>query len=169
LKRIRERVREGVVRLRGLDIGDEIGVEILAQLVEGRRTATEIVERIYGLQVSDEGFQSCYTRARRELRKLESRGLISRRLFGRDKPYRLTELAVTNLARIGGEERQLPLIPRSDLVAYLATLILSVPVGLQAVNGVQLAGAETVGLFGCFCFFVGFSFSRILLTLRRVF
>jgi DNA-binding HxlR family transcriptional regulator len=91
---LKERVEEGVSKLRGLDIGDQLAVEILSQLVYGRKTTTEITEGIYGLGRSDEGFKSSYTRVGRQIRQLESKGLVSRRLFGNDKPYRRWELEV---------------------------------------------------------------------------
>jgi len=169
IEELNRRVRSGVSKLGGLEIGDQLAVEVLSRLVEGRRTSSEIVTLIYGLKRGDEGFESSYGRVRREIRKLESKGLISRNLFGREKPYRLTQLAVTNLARIGGEEKQTPLMMTTDLAAYLVTLALSVPNALQAVGWLQLSDVWTLAVITSFCFFLGFSSSRVLVTLRRVF
>jgi hypothetical protein len=83
---LQHRVRAGISNLKGLDIGDELGVEILSQLVKGRRTSSEITTFVYGQKRGDDGFESSYSRVRREIRKLESKGLISRNLFGRDRP-----------------------------------------------------------------------------------
>lgn len=52
VEQLKVRVREGVSRLKGLEIGDELGVKILSQLIEGRMTVSEIVERIYHFTVS---------------------------------------------------------------------------------------------------------------------
>ena len=169
IDKLQHRVRDGVSKLKGLDFGDELAVEILAQLVEGKKTVAEIVERAYGLRVSDEGFHSSYSKVRRVVRRLESKGLISRKLLGRDKPYRLTHHAVANLARIGGEEEQLPLFPRADLVAYLVTTVAAVPVSLHAVGWVELGEAVTVGLLPSLCFFLGISFYGAVRTMRKVF
>ena len=166
---IRRRVKDGVTNLRGLEIGDELGTEILYQLVDGRKTTSEIVELIYGLRSDDEGFKTSYGKVRREIRRLESKGLISRRLLGRDKPYRLTEFAVANLARIGGQEKQLSLVPWYDVTIYLMTLLLSTPVLLQVTDLVQFPEAIHVGLFTCLAFLLGASSVEILRTLRRVF
>jgi hypothetical protein len=168
IDKLQHRVREGVSKLKGLEIGDELAVEVLANLVEGRRTVSEIVQLLYGLRISDEGYQSCFSRVRRELRKLESKGLVSRKLLGRDKPYRLTQLAVSNLARIGGEEAQLSLIPRIDIAAYIVTLVLSVPNALQAMNWIELAGLPTIALLTSFCFFLGISFYGAVRSIRKV-
>ena len=169
VEKLRHKVRNGVSKLKGLDIGDELAVEIMAQLVEGRRTVSEVVERTYGLCVSDEGFHSSYNRVSREIRRLESKGLVSRKLLGRDKPYRLTQLAIANLARIGGEEQQLPLVTKTDLATYLATVALSVPHFLRAMQWIELAELPTIGLLVGFSFCLGFSCARLLQTLRKVF
>jgi hypothetical protein len=163
------KVREGISKLRGLDIGDELAVEILGQLVEGRRTITEIVDHIYGVTTSDEGFYSSYSRVRREIRKLESKGLVSGKLFGKEKPYRLTELAVINLARIGGEAKQLGVLPRTDITLYTATGLSALPVLFLARGLLALSNPETATAFGCFCVLLGLSLGRFLGTLRRVF
>lgn len=169
IEKLQQKVRDGVSRLKGLDIGDELAVEIMAQLVEGRRTVSEMVERTYGLRVSDEGFSSSYNRVSREIRRLESKGLVSRKLLGRDKPYRLTQLAIANLARIGGGEQQLSLVTKTDIATYLVTVSLSVPHFLRIMEWIELAELQTIALLIVFCFCLGFSCSRLLQTLRRVF
>ena len=128
-----------------------------------------MVELIYGFTRDEEGYKSSYGRVRREIEHLESKGLVSRKLFGKEKPYRLTQLAIINLARIGGEEQQQDLVTKTDLTIYLVTFSLSLPVALQASNWLYLGEITTVGLFPTFCFFLGFSCSRILQTLQRVF
>ena len=169
VEKLRHRVKEGVSKLRGLDVGDQLSVEILAQLVDGRMTVSEVVERIYGLTISEGGYHSCYNRVAREIRRLESKGLVSRQLFGRDKPYRLTRLAIENLARIGGEEQQQSMVTRTDLASYLATLALSIPHVMRTAGWAEMAEFQTIALLVCFCFSLGFSSSRLLQTLRRVF
>jgi len=166
---LKTRVKEGVSRLKGLDVGDVLPIEILSQLVDGRKSAAEIVELVYGLKKGDEGFKSCYSKVARTIRGLESKGLVSRRLFGRNKPYRLTQHAITNLARIGGEEKQLALVPRTDLVVYIGTLAMAMPFALRAVGSLVLTGEITTWLFPCFCFSLGICFIEVLRTLRRVF
>ncbi len=166
---LKRRVVDGVSKLKGLDIGDDLAVEILGQLVHGKRTLTEISEGVYGLGRSDEGFQSCYTKVRREIRRLESRGLVSRKLFGNNKPYRLTRLAVTNLARIGGgEEQQDRVIPRVDLVPYLGTAGTAIVAFLQSRGFLHFPEMGTIALLLLFGAFIGISICRTLETIRRV-
>lgn len=167
--RLKTRVHEGVSRLKGLDIGDELEVEILARLVDGRKSAAEIVMLAYGLRKGDEGFKSSYSRVGRAIRRLESKGLVSRKLLGRDKPYRLTQLAITNLASIGGGEQQLSLFPWFDAVLYLATLGATTAVALQSVGWFQLPETPTVGLSAFLCILLGASICELVRTVRRVF
>ena len=103
------------------------------------------------------------------MRRLESKGLVSTGLLGREKPYRLTDLAIVNLARIGGEAKQIPAMPRKDVATYLATLILSLPLVLVALRWVEFSEPALVGTFGAFCFLFGVSFSRLVQSIRRVF
>ena len=72
---LRTRVKEGVSRLKGLEVGDVLSIEILSQLVDGSKSTAEIVELVYGLKKGDDGFKSCYSRAARAIRVLESKGL----------------------------------------------------------------------------------------------
>jgi hypothetical protein len=167
--RLQRRIKDGVSKLKGLDIGDTVALEILSQLVESKLTVTEMVERTYGLNVSDEGYHSCYSRMRRELQTLESKGLVSRKLFGKEKPYRLTDLAITNLARIGGEEKQLGLFSKIDVSVYLTTFGFSFLIAALAMGWYELSELGVLGLFGVFCFFLGAAVFGSLRAIRRVF
>ncbi len=67
---LERKVKSGLSKLRGLDVADQLGIEILGQLVQGRKTMTEVVDGIWGLKSSDPGFSSCYTKVRRATRNL---------------------------------------------------------------------------------------------------
>ncbi len=166
---LKRRVRSGVSKLRGLEVGDDLGLEVLAQLVDGKKTASEIVEQVYGIISTDEGFASSYGKVRREIRKLESKGLVSRRLFGNEKPYSLTDLAIINLARIGGEGKQIPVLPRKDIALYALTGVIAIPVVLSNIDYIQLTELGTIGLLIFFCVLFGISLCRFFEALRRVF
>ena len=71
-------------------------------------------------------------------------------------------------ARIGGEEQQLPVIPRIDLVPYLGTLGISIVGALHARVLLQLPEAGTLGLLLVFGIFIGISLTEVLRTFRRV-
>jgi len=167
---LRIKVKEGVSKLRGLEVGNELSVEILSRLAEGRRTASELVEEIYQVRSSDEGFYSSYARVRREIRRLESKGLVSTNVLGRNRPYRLTDLAVINLARIGGESKQMPVLPPIDILIYLATAASLIPLLFGSMGRfIDPSEMVTLGLFGLFCLLLGASLTRFFQTLRRVF
>jgi len=166
---LQQTVKEGVSRLRGLELGDELGVEILSQLVDGQKTPAEITELIYGLRSGDEGYKSSYGRVRREIRRLESKGLVSRKIFGLEKPCRLTDLAMINLARIGGGGKQIPLIPRIDIFLYTGTVISICPVAFIAMGWFTAPELLSIGVFGFFCVLFGVSLCRFVQAIRRVF
>jgi hypothetical protein len=163
------RIKSGITRLRGLDIGDEITVEILGNLVDGKKTVAEIVERVYGLNSQDGGYFSAYSRIRRGIRRLESKGLVSTGILGREKPYRLTDLAMINLARIGGGDKQMSVLSARDVLSYLVTLVLSLPLILVVLQWIEFSEPILVSIFGCFCFLFGISFSRLIQSIGRVF
>jgi len=162
-------VREGVSKLQGLDVGDEFQVLVLSELVDGSRTISELVESIYGVNRSEEGFGSAYTRVRRTIKRLESRGLVSTRMFGKEKPYRLTGLAVMNLARIGGKIPQVGIISKNDLVIYIATILLAFPVVGLGLGWLSLRDPFVILLFACFFYLLGISTSKVIRTIMRVY
>jgi hypothetical protein len=109
------------------ELKDLTQVSIVRELLGGRRTSSELVEAVYGVRRGELGFDSCYTRIRRAVADLESKGFVSRRLFGRDKPYYLTQLAVVRLTRIAkaAPRGRYALLPRIDIVIYTAAVALA--------------------------------------------
>ena len=162
------RIEKGVGSLRGVEVGDQLEVEIILKLLRGRKTVSELVDQIYGLERSDEGFGSSYTRVRRTIKKLESKGLVSTRIFGKEKPYRLTRYAIANMANIGGEEEQVSIMPKEDILVYIITLGLSVPIANLAFGWLELSDPVIALVYACFFYFLGASSSRLIQTFRRV-
>jgi hypothetical protein len=169
LDELGRRVKSGVVRLQGIDVGDQVQVEVISRLLEGRKTIAELTSLIYGVGRQEEGFHSCYSRVRRAIKKLESKGLVSTRLFGKEKPYRLTDLAIANLVRLGGEKEQLGVVPRHDLAIYLATVTMAIPVIFLSAGWMVLSDLGVGVVFACFFYLLGASSIRLVQTLGRVF
>ena len=65
---------------------------------------------------------------RRTISDLESRGFVSRSLFGKEKPYQLTQFAIARITKITGvsESWEPRLIPKVDLILYMGALSLGV-------------------------------------------
>jgi hypothetical protein len=126
-------LNRSVERLMTTELRDTTQVGIIRELLHGERTISEIVMALYSAGPGNEGYMTYYTRIRRGLSDLESRGYVSRRLFGSKKPYRLTQLAIAKLTRIRGARTNfgMDLLPRKDLSLYtiaatmLVLLILS--------------------------------------------
>jgi hypothetical protein len=166
---LRNRALSGVRRLRHLEL-DILEAEILDGLMDGRKNAVELVAHVYGLQRGRQGFRASYLRVCRALRGLESRGLVSTRLFGRDKPYRLTQHGVAVLASIVPEMDQPRILARGDLLLLLITGIVGVALFLYS-RGLLTAPewGPALLLFAVFFILVGISMTLIARVIRRVF
>ena len=84
-----------------MDIVRPLEAEILSNLSEGRRTATELCESIYNVERSSSSFHTYYMKVSRAVKELQRRGYVSTRVFGRDKPYALTPFAAARMMNLG--------------------------------------------------------------------
>jgi hypothetical protein len=91
-----------------LGLRSSMEVEVVRQLLRGRRTISEIVQLVFGQDPSSPEFHSYYVRVWRAVRELEAKGLVSAPLLGREKPYHLTGHGLGVILRISGGQRQVP-------------------------------------------------------------
>jgi len=128
LSRVRdtERLEDVIKGIGRLGIGSEIQIEILRQLLRGRRTTSELVELIYGVKTPSPDFHTCYVKVWRGVRELEARGLVSAPVLGRDKTYRVTKNGLGVLLDIS-ESRTLVYrgtLTRWDIILYASTFLM---------------------------------------------
>ena len=160
-------MRRSIERMAKSQLANSAQVEIVRELLYGRRTVAELTEAIYHTRQGDAGYSTQYSRIRKELRELESKGLVVRRLFGRDKPYKLTQLAVQRLAPIGEHTEGGPgLVSKWDLALFLGVMVL----GLSGLGSIWILNAPTPNqpLSFTFVFLGGVAFCRFLQILRKV-
>ncbi len=119
---LRERVLSSVKKLRHIDL-DMLQVEIIDRLIEGRRTATELVIEIYEIEAKNSEYQARYAAVRRGLKGLERRGYTSTNLFGRDRPYRLTRYGVATLCSILPETKKAKILEKWEIAILGSTAI----------------------------------------------
>ncbi len=120
-RRLGEDVRRQVRRIREASLRSPLETEIVLCLMDGRRTAAELTETIFG---PGGDLKAEYARVRRDLKGLESRGIVAATtLFGRERPYRLTKYGVAKLIDIGGMDAE-SLFPHHDIALYVATTLL---------------------------------------------
>ncbi len=153
------------------ELRDLAQVTIVRELLSGSRTSSELVEVVYGVRRGDEGFQSYYTKIRREIADLESRGFVSRRLLGRHRPYRLTQLAVARLTSMANLQPtwSTSLVPLLDRVVYLAALGLATVCALASTKALDIPrGPYFLLLLSAALLTTGVAFTRFVETLRRV-
>ncbi len=163
-------IEDSVRALGALGLGSELHTEMLRHLIHGPRTITELVELVYGVSRNGQSFPADYMKIRRAVRKLESRGLVSTRVFGRDKPYRLTRHAIErlyHLARPNGRTERL--MSRSDLAIHASTLATGLVTLLMVWEATGEPRPVWIVLFsGVFFYLLGLSSGRILGLLRRI-
>jgi len=165
----KERVLRAIGDLRQLDVQDLTQARIIGSLLAGQRTVSELVEEIYGYKRGDEGYMGAYSKTRRAVMVLSSHGYVSTRLFGKDKPYRLTRYAVSNLAdiRVNGDRPRI--MPRIDMVIHSITIFLGVVAFLFALDTISLGSSLPFAVFyAVFFLFLGGSIIRLLESVAKV-
>ncbi len=168
LSELQASMRQSFQQIAKTELSNMLQVEIFPELLSGRRTIAELVQTIYALETADTGYSTQYSRVRNEIRQMESRGLVVRRPFGRDRPYKLTQLAVVKMAMATSDTAPtVKVLPRRDMAVYATAL------GLGIVTmGMALAGVETPALFlalsFAFAFTSGIAFCQFLHALKRV-
>jgi len=162
-----QRLLADIGKLRRLEVSI-LEAEILRRLTDGRKTAFELIDAIYGLRRGDKGFNSARLKVRRALRGLERRGFVSTNLFGREKPYRLTRYGVAVLSSILPEMDRPGIITLREIAVLVATTIC----GLALFGYVSLP--ESPGwepallLYAAFFTLFGISLTYCIRIIRRV-
>ncbi len=173
-RELRERINSSLSDLVRAQFTDLLQVEILLELLNGRRTVAELVAAIYEVGDRDPGFKTYYTKVSRSTSELRSRGLLSRSLLGREKPYHITQLAVARMSSFEGVKASSrgDVVPREDLVLYVSSLALGL-VSVVAGRGILTGTLEEVELlylviFSIFLLATGAALTRLYDAIRRV-
>jgi hypothetical protein len=140
-------------------------IEIVRELMDGKRTLTEIALKIYGVRYGDASYEAVYSRLRRAVAGLEKTGIVSRSgLFGRGKPYHLTQFGVACLAKIA------PGMEKPRIMTFLDQLILGLilPLALISYYLSETGGQAYIASIAILFFFIGVGVSRSIQIMRRV-
>lgn len=165
----KERVLKAIGELGQLDVQDLTQARIIAVLLTDQRTVTELVEEIYEQKRGDEGYRGAYSKTRRAVMVLASHGYVSTRLFGKDKPYRLTKYAVSNLADFRVPADKPRIIPRMDMAIHGFTISLGVIAFLLAIDKMDFGSSLPFAVFyAAFFLFLGASTIRLLESVSKV-
>jgi hypothetical protein len=167
--KLRRRIVEGLIELQKIQIKSIAQGQVVASLLEGRKTIAELVEAIYGVKPDSPDYHSGYMKISRALQDLEARGYVSRALLGRDKPYRLTRYALEAFLTMQ-DKVTLPraLVSRLDMIFYIISIMLVAGSLLRGTGLLELSRQWSLTLYGSLLFTLGASFSRIIDTFRRV-
>jgi hypothetical protein len=169
IKRLQERVLADIRKFRELHL-TILEAEIMDHLIDGQKNAVELVEHIYGLQPNDTGYNAGRLKVRRALTSLEKKGFISTRMFGRDKPYRITQHGMSILANMSPETDRPKIVSNPEVGLFITTLICGLAMLFYSEgiigNPVYLSA---LGIFAFFFLLLGFSLAVFFQILRRVF
>jgi len=154
---LEKRLKKSVHLLGELELADEMQVAIIEALLSGEMTVAELSERILG---SDYEYHAGYMRIRRALEPLESKGIVSRAVLGKPKPYRLTIYGKEKLSSLATGESLPSLITYWDIALYVATLSMATASALGVSEGSWLPVA--------WIYLAGMSTVRLVHSLRRV-
>jgi len=147
--------------IESLGLRPGLEVEVFRHLLRGRRTTSELVELIFGVDPSSSAFHSYYVRTWRAIRELEARGLISAPLLGKDKAYHLTKHGLGVLLGISGARNEISpaILCLTDYTIFASTIFLGVLAYFLGSPG------EVAVIF---VFLLGVSTSRLISKLRDV-
>jgi len=170
LRELKETVTRSVSELARIELKDVLQAEILLELLKGQRTAHELVEAIYHVGSDHPGYRTYYTKVRRNLTDMRAKGYVSKRLLGKEKPYRMTPLAVARISAIsgvGGRKRATP-FPRGDIVLYCLSVVLGLVSMILAKGVVVVTGEWFPIVFSIFLLTSGAAITRLYDALRSV-
>ena len=115
-------------KLAHLQLGP-LQAEVLRELLGGERTITELTFTIFQSEYGDTEFEAHHGRVRRAVKSLEKKGYIARkRLFGREKPYGLTQFGGAKILSILPDASNPAILTRPDVFFF----VLVPAVGLAA-------------------------------------
>ena len=122
LSSFREEILRTSRSVRDASLRGSLEAEVVSSLIDGEKTVTELVEMIFPVRSDDPDFNTHYMRVWRATQDLASNGYVVKRLFGRERPYRLTRYGVERLFSGSGTGRP-GLVAWIDISLYMATIL----------------------------------------------
>jgi len=168
LRSLKNQVARSVSEMARSELKDLLETEILLELLKGQRTVNELVEAIYHLGSNHPGYRTYYSRVSRSLGDMRSRGWVSRQLLGKEKPYRITALAVARISAIDGVGAPVKLFSRGDILLYSLSIFLGVSSSFLAIVVESSTGNWFPVIFSLFLFTSGGAIVRFYETIRSV-
>jgi hypothetical protein len=166
--KIHSRLKSSLVWLEEMDLSSTTEANIFTELLAGRRTIAELAEIMYHVRRDNERYSTYYDKIRRAMGPLEAKGYVSRRIFGRDKPYGLTRFAKERILAANLGTGNPKILSLADTVLYTLTLLmaaLSWALAKQVTTPPR--GAYSV-LYSAFLLAAGMSITRFVEMMRRV-
>ncbi len=166
IRRYLDRVAKNARDLDRMRISSALEAEILSALIQGRRTVSELTEQMFGVTRGDPNYHTYYMKVRRATKGLQRRGYVATRLFGRDKPYKLTPFAFEKMTDV--KEGTPRVLPARDAFAFVATVAFGLANMALANSSPWLSTPLTLVVYTVFVFLAGYCLSRLAAVFRRV-
>jgi hypothetical protein len=164
LSKAESEVRVAINKFQAIEVDSILEARIIAELVRGSRSVAELTCWIFETDNDKPEYTAYYDRVRRVLRILEGKGYVSRRLFGKEKPYRLTNLALRKLLELKHEN-----IDRARLVDYaLYASFVSLVGIILGLTWSRVGGNLFFILYSLFLVLSGASLARMVRMIQEV-
>jgi hypothetical protein len=163
----RESVLADISKLRRLELS-MLEAEVMRSLMGGKKTGVELVDHIFGLSRGDDGFNAARLRVRRATRGLERRGFIATRIFGRNRPYHITQHGIAVLVSIAPESEKPRIIHMGEIMILILTAVLGTGAFLYPGSVLNPSWEVAFPLFAGFFTLLGISITICYNIARRV-
>ena len=150
---------------------------MLSCLVGRERTASELTEETYGVTRHSPSYHTYYMKVSRTVKTLQRRGYIATRIFGRDKPYRLTPYAAARImdsvAQAGKTEKTgktEEVLPSRDILAYVSATCLALAniAFVATASSPWLSTPPTILTYSAFLVLSGYCLARLSIAVEKV-
>ncbi len=162
----KERIRQDMERIESLGFTAPLEARIIAHLLDCPRSPAELAELVYDREEDTVPHRE-YMRVSRALGNLESRGYVSRNMFGSPKPYKLTKHAISMLMGTGRSHPSGP-ITRWDVSLYSSTVILTALTALASMGFLLVTRPSFTVLYTASLILSGMCATRLIQTVRSV-
>ncbi len=164
---IKDRLLHNLKYQKALGLSTVLETEVVIHLLEGKKSVGQLVRLVYGTEKDDPEFEKNYMRVSRALQPLESKGYVSRRLFGSSKPYRITHYALDKIANI--ETSSSPsLAGRWDVATFLGLVAVASGTYLTGSGFIPVSRLWFMFIYTVLVFLFGVCTVRLVQMVKRV-
>ena len=154
--------------LKRMQISTLLETEILSSLVGKERMVSELTEEIYGVTRQSPSYHTYYMKVSRAVRALQRNGYVTTKVWGRDKPFKLTAFAASKIMDVDGKVQRV--VPLCDALVYVAAVGFGLANIFLAASAASpwLSTPKTILPYTAFLVLSGYSLARLSIAVRKV-